>query len=90
MSDKYKVEITYCVPWNYLPRTIRAMDDILSNYQHVVDDFKLITGSKGVFDVKVNGDLIYSKHETGRHAEEGEVLKLFENVIGPDVPKYGT
>ena len=66
------------------------MDDILSNYQHVIDDFKLITGGKGVFDVKVNGDTIYSKHETGRHANEGEVLKLFEEVIGPDVPKYGT
>jgi len=71
-----------------LPYTTRAVEDILSNYQHLVDDLKLITGSKGVFDVKVNGELIYSKHQTGRHANPGEVLELFTNLVG-DVPRYG-
>lgn len=66
------------------------MDDILSNYQHIVESFDLIMGSKGVFDVWVNDELVYSKKELGRHAEEGEVLRIFESLIGPDVPKYGT
>lgn len=64
------------------------MDDILSNYQHIVEKFELVTGSKGIFDVVVNGEMLYSKHETGRHAEAGEVLQLFEQLVGPDVPKY--
>ena len=37
---------------------------------------KLIEGGKGIFDVKVDGRLIYSKYETDRHAEPGEVGKL--------------
>ena len=90
MSNKrYSITIEYCVPWNYLPYTARAVEEILGNYQHVVDDLKLITGSKGVFDVKVNGELIYSKHQTGRHTKEGEVLELFTNFVGSDVPRYG-
>jgi selT/selW/selH-like putative selenoprotein len=36
----------------------------------------LIEGSKGVFDVKVDGRLVYSKYETGRHPEPGEIGKL--------------
>ena len=36
----------------------------------------LIEGSKGIFDVKVDGKLIYSKYLTGRHAEPGEVGRL--------------
>ena len=65
-----------------------ATDDLLSNYQHVIDDFTLVTGAKGVFDVAVNGELMYSKHDTGRHADPGEILELFTELVGPDVPRY--
>ena len=67
-----------------------AVSDLLSNYQHVIDDVTLVTGSKGVFDVVVNDELIYSKSETGRHANDGEVLALFADLMGPNVPVYGT
>ncbi|MDG1409387.1 MAG: Rdx family protein [Acidimicrobiales bacterium] len=65
-----------------------AVTDLLSNYQHVIDDLRLIMGSKGVFDVTVDGEMLYSKHETGRHAEDGEVLALFTNLVGP-IARYG-
>ena len=35
---------------------------------------ELIEGSGGIFDVKLNGKLIYSKKETGRFPEHHEVL----------------
>jgi selenoprotein W-related protein len=34
----------------------------------------LIKGSNGVFDVVVDGKLIYSKHQTGRFPEPDEVI----------------
>ena len=66
-----------------------AAEDLLANYQHVIEDLRLVTGENGVFDVTVDGDLIYSKAQTGRHAEPGEVLDLFANLMGPDVSRYG-
>ncbi len=66
-----------------------AVSDLLTNYQHVIADLRLVTGDNGVFNVTVDGDLIYSKAQTGRHAEPGEVLDLFAAHIGPDVPRYG-
>lgn len=63
-------------------------DEILTNYQHVIDSLTLITGSKGVFDVKVDDQLIFSKKAIGRHAEPGELLQLFQEVIGPEVETY--
>ena len=66
-----------------------AAEDLLANYQHVIEDLRLVTGENGVFDVTVDGDLIYSKAQTGRHAEPGEVLDLFANLMGPDVSCYG-
>lgn len=66
-----------------------AASDLLSTYQHVISELRLITGEKGIFDVTVDGELVYSKHETGRHAETGEVLEIFRSIVGPDVPEYG-
>lgn len=67
---------------------MRAADDLLSNYQHVLQSLTFVTGSKGVFDVTVDGELLYSKAATGRHAEPGEVLDLFTEKVG-DIARYG-
>ena len=66
-----------------------AANDLLSNYQHVIESLTLVTGAKGVFDVEVDGELLYSKHATGRHAEAGEVLELFRATHGVGVTPYG-
>lgn len=65
-----------------------AAADLLHDYQHVIDELTLVTGSKGVFDVEVDGVPIYSKRDTGRHAEPGEVLRIFREQIVPDEPVY--
>lgn len=65
-----------------------AVQDLLTNYQHVIGDLTIKTGSKGAFEVHVDDQLLYSKKENGRHANPGEVLQLFEQLVGPDVPKY--
>ena len=60
----------------------------MHDYQHVIAELTLVTGSAGVFDVVVDGEVLYSKHSTGRHAEPGEVLALFRDYLGPEVPIY--
>lgn len=65
-----------------------AASDIMGNYQHVIDSLTLTTGSKGVFDVTVDGEVLYSKHDLGRHAEPGEVLELFTERYAKDVTPY--
>ena len=50
------------------------MAEIEAEYPN--SDVKLIEGSGGVFEVTVDGDLVFSKKDLGRHAEPGEVLEL--------------
>ena len=69
---------------------MRVAEDLLGSYQHRIDALTLVPGPKGVFDVTVNDELIFSKHATGRHAEPGEVLGTLKDLIGPDVSTYGT
>jgi predicted Rdx family selenoprotein len=68
---------------------VSAAKDLLTNYQHVIDTLTLDTGAKGVFDVEVDGEMLYSKHATGRHAEPGEVLELFRDKYGAGITPYG-
>jgi len=67
---------------------VRTASELVHDYQHVIQDLTLVMGSKGVFDVEVDGELIYSKRETGRHATDGEVLRLFRERYASGVPVY--
>ena len=42
-------------------------------------DAKATAGGKGQFDVLRDGELVYSKHETGRFPEDDEIAAL----VGP-------
>ncbi|PID78203.1 MAG: hypothetical protein CSB21_01840 [Deltaproteobacteria bacterium] len=35
---------------------------------------KIIPGERGIFDVKINNDIIYSKSETGEFPNEDELV----------------
>lgn len=39
---------------------------------------RLIESSGGLFEVQVDGDLVFSKKALGRHAQPGEVVRLIE------------
>jgi selenoprotein W-related protein len=69
---------------------VSATKDLLVHYQHVISELTLVMGSKGVFDVIVDGQVLFSKHDAGRHAEPGEVLDRFRDFVGPKVAEYGT
>ena len=69
---------------------MRATQDLLFHYQHVIEQLTLVTGSKGVFDVVVDGEVLFSKAAEGRHAQPGEVLERFRARLGPGVREYGT
>jgi selenoprotein W-related protein len=42
---------------------------------------QLLDSSGGVFEVVVDGRLIFSKKALGRHAEPGEVLRLVREAL---------
>ena len=57
-------------------------DELLKNYEHLIETITLVPSDGGRFEVMVNGELLYSKLETHRHAEPGEVLGLVRKLAG--------
>ncbi len=57
-------------------------DELLKNYEHVIETIMLVPSDGGRFEVTINGQLLYSKLATHRHAEPGEVLGLVKKIVG--------
>jgi selenoprotein W-related protein len=55
--------------------------ELLKNFEPEIDRISLEPSDGGRFEVEVNGSLIYSKLQTGRHAEPGEVAGLIRKIL---------
>jgi selenoprotein W-related protein len=47
-------------------------------------DIRLLESSGGLFEVTVDGTLIFSKKATRRHAQPGEVLRAIQTLRGTE------
>lgn len=54
---------------------------ILEEFGPKIKSWTLIPSDGGRFEVTVNGDLIYSKLETGRHTDPEEVKQLLDEKL---------
>jgi selenoprotein W-related protein len=55
--------------------------ELIKEFEYKIESFSLVPSDGGKFEVSVNGDLVYSKLQTSRHAEPGEVAGLLRKVI---------
>jgi selenoprotein W-related protein len=60
-------------------------EELLQKFTPAITDLTLIPSSGGRFEVIVGDTLIYSKKATKRHAEPGEVARLFTEHTGVEV-----
>lgn len=65
-------------------------EEILSEraIEYFVKDWVLLPSKGGVFEVTVNGELVFSKKQLKRHAEPGEVrtaiMRVLDTLRPPD------
>lgn len=56
-------------------------EELLREFEPYVASWTLIPSDGGRFEVEVNGKLIYSKLQTGRHAEVDEIRQLLKEAL---------
>ena len=57
------------------------MDELLKDYEHLIESVALIPSDGGRFEVSVNGQLIYSKLQMKRHPEAGEIVSIIHKMV---------
>ncbi len=55
--------------------------ELLKQFEHMIENLSLVPSDGGRFEVTVNGNLIYSKLETKRHVQPGEVVGLVNKMV---------
>ena len=73
------ISITYCVQWNYEPKASGLAAEIKNK---IGVDAELIGGGGGIFDVKADDVMVFSKHKEGRFPENQEVIEALEKMWG--------
>jgi selenoprotein W-related protein len=61
---------------------VSLTEELLKHYEHLIEEIKLLPSDDGKFEVTVNGQLLYSKVSTHRHAEPGEIVGLVRKMVG--------
>jgi len=60
---------------------VSLASEILKEFEYDIGNLTLVPSDGGRFEVTIGDELVYSKLQTHRHAEPGEVLGLVRKVI---------
>jgi selenoprotein W-related protein len=62
--------------------------ELLKAYEPAISALELVPSSGGVFEVSVDGEVIFSKKALGRHAYAHEVFDLLKARAGEPPPPF--
>ena len=83
MSRTPRLEIEYCTQCRWLARASWVAQELLTTFTDDLGEIALIPGKGGVFDVRLDGDLVWSRAAEGRHAEITELKQRLRDRIAP-------
>ena len=79
-----RLEIEYCTQCRWLPRASWVAQELLTTFVDDLGELALVPGKGGVFDVRLDGETIWSRKEAGRFPETSELKQLVRDRIDPD------
>lgn len=81
-----RIEIEYCTQCRWLLRAAWMAQELLTAFETKLGEVALIPGTGGVFEVRVNGETIFSRQAAERFPESKELKQLVRDRIAPDMP----
>ena len=79
-----RIEIEFCTQCRWLLRAGWTAQELLTTFPDEIGEVALIPGTGGVFDVRVDGQTIWSRKAEHRHAELTEPKQRLRDVIAPE------
>ena len=58
--------------------------ELLTTFNTDITSLSLVPGTGGIFEVRLNGEVIFSRKEAGRFPESKELKQLVRDVIDPE------
>ena len=78
-----RVEIEYCTQCRWLLRAAWMAQELLTTFTTEIGEMVLAPGTGGIFEVKVDGNLVWSRMQQGRFPDIKELKQLVRDRIAP-------
>jgi selenoprotein W-related protein len=78
-----RIEIHYCTQCRWLLRSAWMAQELLSTFDGDIESLTLRPGTGGVFEVRLDGALVWSRKEAGRFPDIVELKQLVRDRIAP-------
>jgi selenoprotein W-related protein len=78
-----RVEIVYCTQCRWLLRAAWMAQELLTTFADELGEVALAPGKGGVFEVRIEQQLLWSRQQMGRFPEIKELKQLVRDVIAP-------
>lgn len=78
------VEIEYCTGCRWMLRAAWFAQELLTTFEDDLAEVSLVPGSGGTFDVRLDGDVVWSRSGEGRFPEAKELKQRVRDRIAPD------
>ncbi len=79
-----EAEITYCTGCRWMLRAAWVAQELLSTFETELSRVSMCPGTGGIFEVRVNGTLVWSRKEEGRFPEMKELKQRVRDVVSPE------
>jgi selenoprotein W-related protein len=77
------VEIVYCRQCRWLLRAAWVAQEVLTTFDDVLGAVSLVPGTGGVFEVRVDGVLVWSRAADGGFPQPAELKRRVRDVVAP-------
>lgn len=84
MSRRPRIEIEYCTQCRWLLRAAWMAQELLTTFQDETGEVALVPGTGGIFEVRVDDVLVWSRREQGRFPEAKELKQAVRDRIAPE------
>jgi selenoprotein W-related protein len=84
MAPLPRIEIEYCRQCRWLLRAAWMAQELLLTFEDDLGGVSLVPGTGGVFEVRLNGETLWSRVAEGRFPELKELKQRVRDRIAPD------
>jgi selenoprotein W-related protein len=84
LNAKPVITIEYCTQCRWLLRAAYFAQEILTTFEHEVGGVLLVPGISGVFDVRVEGAVIWSRAARNGFPDIKELKQIVRDRIAPE------
>jgi selenoprotein W-related protein len=78
-----RLEIEYCTQCRWLLRAAWTAQELLTTFVDELGEVALVPGKGGVFEVRLDGETVWSRAAEGRHPELPELKRRVRDRIAP-------